>query len=164
MASEDEEDEEYAYSAGELDDEDEEQLADEKAEDDDDDVEWENVDASPLAADARTARPSAAPYPPDPVAVHSDDICQHVPNAIDAGPKLAQVDYDHVNRSLADTDAAVAAASVARTRRRPCLRLTRDEKQRETALHQMHLLLLLALRIKWTRWSRHSQGQTWKIR
>ncbi|CAI5710092.1 unnamed protein product [Hyaloperonospora brassicae] len=153
MASEDEEDEVYAYSAGELDDEDEEQCTDGKEEDDD--VEWENVDSSPLAADALTARPSAAPYPPDPVAVHSDDICPNVPATIDTQPKRAQVDWDHVNRSLADKDAAVAAASVACKRRRPCLRLTRDERKRETALHQTHLLLLLALRIKWTRWSCH---------
>ncbi|EEY57036.1 DNA repair protein, putative [Phytophthora infestans T30-4] len=89
MASE----EEFAYSAGELDDDEEEEEG----------VDWE------------------------------DDI-----------------DWEQVNLSLADED----AETVTRKRRRPPIRLTKDQKQREKALHQTHLLILLATRIKWTQLSR----------
>uniref|UniRef100_A0AAV1U6Y8 Uncharacterized protein n=1 Tax=Peronospora matthiolae TaxID=2874970 RepID=A0AAV1U6Y8_9STRA len=142
MASQEEDgDEEYVYSAGELDDEDEEQ----------EDVDWENVaDASPLAADAAvTTVPSAAASTPDRVPVPSDDIHHSVPSITKTGHNLDQIDWDQVNRSLANEH----AASVTGKRRRPSIRLTKDEKQRETALHQTHLLLLLASRLQWTRLS-----------
>ncbi|KAG7386853.1 hypothetical protein PHYPSEUDO_015163 [Phytophthora pseudosyringae] len=143
MASEDE-GEEFAYSASELDDEEE------------DDVDWEDVGTSQQAPDAPTAQPDApnSPQEPQEIAPNVDHTrVEEDDDALDSSEPaqhLHEVDWEQVNRSLAEQD----AASVARKRRRPPIRLTKDEKQREKALHQSHLLVLLATRVKWAQLSR----------
>ncbi|GMF13401.1 unnamed protein product [Phytophthora lilii] len=137
MASE-EEDEEFAYSAGELDDDEEE------------DVDWEDVGASQQASEAPIPQEAASNSPPEPQESAPSVVESAGVDAEESTPDLQQVDWEQVNRSLAEQD----AASVARKRRRPPIRLTKDEKQREKALHQSHLLVLLATRIKWAKLSR----------
>ncbi|KAL7993736.1 putative DNA repair protein Rad4 [Plasmopara halstedii] len=130
MVSDDEENDEFAYSEGEL---------------DDDDVDWEDVntqqqDAEPLTSDPYASRATSVAQES---AVNIDTILIHKNEKVSSD--LQHVDWEQVNRSLAEQD----AASVTRKRRRPPIRLTKYEKQRERALHQTHLLLLLAMRIKW---------------
>ncbi|KAL3665337.1 hypothetical protein V7S43_009377 [Phytophthora oleae] len=128
MASED--DEEFAYSEGELDDEEES------------DVDWEDVGTLQDVCDTATSQPEPS---------NSPQQAQET-SIIDGNPteNLQQIDWEQVNRSLAEQD----AVSVACKRRRPAIRLTKDEKLREKALHQAHLLVLLGTRIKWTQLSR----------
>ncbi|KAG6942007.1 hypothetical protein JG688_00018360 [Phytophthora aleatoria] len=137
MASE-EENEEFAYSAGELED------------DEEDDMDWEDVGPSQQDSD---------PLIPQPAASISPSVAHETASNIDDGPEdepdepaqnWQQIDWEQVNQSLAKQD----AASANRKRRRPPIRLTKDEKQREMALHQTHLLVLLATRIKWKQLSR----------
>ncbi|KAE8974119.1 hypothetical protein PR003_g27025 [Phytophthora rubi] len=138
----DEEDEEFAYSEGELDDEEE------------DDVDWEDVQTSQHASTPPTSQPEApnSPIESQNVAPATDDPveCATTPDTSESAPNLQQIDWEQVNRSLVEQ----YAASVTHKRRRPPIRLTKDEKEREKALHQTHLLVLLAPRIKWTALSR----------
>ncbi|KAG6580150.1 DNA repair protein [Phytophthora cinnamomi] len=135
----DEDDEEFAYSAGELDEE--------------EDVDWEDVQTSQPASDPPTSQPEAPNSPPEThetASTADDPVADDAPDTFESAPNLQQIDWEQVNRSLAEQD----VASVARKRRRPPIRLTKDEKQREMALHQTHLLVLLAARIKWSELSR----------
>ncbi|OWY90693.1 DNA repair protein, partial [Phytophthora megakarya] len=138
MASEDEE---FAYSAGELDDEEE------------DGVDWEDVstsqqipDSPPVSLDVS----KSLSEPQDSASNIDDKPAEEDEKIAEPAQNLQQIDWEQVNRSLAEQD----AASVTRKRRRTPIRLTKDEKQREKALHQTHLLVLLAARVKWSKLSR----------
>ncbi|ETK92086.1 hypothetical protein L917_04319, partial [Phytophthora nicotianae] len=137
MATE-EENEEFAYSAGELDDEEE------------DDVDWEDVGPSQQPSDPLVTQPDAANSPSvaNKPASQNDNEPEDEPD--EPTQNLQQIDWEQVNRSLTELN----ATTLSRKRRRPSIRLTKDEKQREKALHQTHLLVLLATRIKWTQLSR----------
>ncbi|KAG3111905.1 hypothetical protein PI124_g9476 [Phytophthora idaei] len=137
MASE-EENEEFAYSAGELED------------DEEDDVDWEVVGPSQQDSDPLIPQPDASisPSVAHETASNIDDEPEDEPD--EPAQNWQQIDWEQVNQSLAKQN----AASATRKRRRPPIRLTKDEKQREMALHQTHLLVLLATRIKWKQLSR----------
>ncbi|KAG2977247.1 hypothetical protein JG687_00018550 [Phytophthora cactorum] len=137
MASE-EENEEFAYSAGELED------------DEEDDMDWEDVGPSQQDSDPLIPQPAASisPSVAHETASNIDDEPEDEPD--EPAQNWQKIDWEQVNQSLAKQD----AASVTRKRRRPPIRLTKDEKQREMALHQTHLLVLLATRIKWKQLSR----------
>ncbi|RLN97435.1 hypothetical protein BBJ28_00022659 [Nothophytophthora sp. Chile5] len=145
MASE--EDEEFVYSAGELEDEDEEDVAWEDVEEE----QLEAADPPPVVAQPlqqSPEAPSAAANADACVATSpalSDDASQRDDDA--EAPDLQSVDWGQVNRALAEQD---AASSGSKKRRRAPVRLSRPEKQRELALHQSHLLVLLATQIKWS--------------
>ncbi|KAL4130111.1 hypothetical protein PRIC2_006117 [Phytophthora ramorum] len=133
------EDEEFAYSAGELDDDEEE------------DVDWEDVSTSQQASDHPTDQPDASNSPSETQeTVTNDNIDDEPHDAAESSQNRQQIDWEQLNRSLAEQD----AASVAGKRRRAPIRLTKDEKEREKALHQTHLLVLLATRVKWSALSR----------
>ncbi|KAG3136293.1 hypothetical protein PC128_g25925 [Phytophthora cactorum] len=137
MASE-EENEEFAYSAGELED------------DEEDDMDWEDVGPSQQDSDPLIPQPAASisPSVAHETASNIDDEPEDEPD--EPAQNWQKIDWEQVNQSLAKQD----AASATRKRRRPPIRLTKDEKQREMALHQTHLLVLLATRIKWKQLSR----------
>ncbi|OWY93822.1 DNA repair protein, partial [Phytophthora megakarya] len=144
MASEDEE---FAYSAGELDDEEE------------DDVDWEDVSTSQqishspsvsLDVSKPLSEPQDSASNTDSASNIDDKPAEEDEKIAEPAQNLQQIDWEQVNRSLAEQD----AASVTRKRRRTPIRLTKDEKQREKALHQTHLLVLLAARVKWSKLSR----------
>ncbi|GMF48090.1 unnamed protein product [Phytophthora fragariaefolia] len=134
----DEEDEEFAYSADELED------------DEVEDVDWEDVQTSQPVSEPPASQPQVSNSPAEPLeaAPTADDPAED--DAAESASNLQQVDWEQVNRSLAEQE----AASVARKRRRPPIRLSKSEKEREKALHQTHLLVLLATRIKWSVLSR----------
>ncbi|RLN65950.1 hypothetical protein BBJ28_00017496 [Nothophytophthora sp. Chile5] len=144
MASE--EDDEFAYSAGELEDDDEEDVAWEDVEEQPKSPDPPSVVAQPLqqSPEAPNAASNADPYVASSPAL-SNDASQRDDNA--EAPDLQSVDWSQVNRALAEQD---AASSGSKKRRRAPLRLSRPEKQRELALHQSHLLVLLATQIKWS--------------
>ncbi|KAF1778822.1 Rad4 beta-hairpin domain 3 [Phytophthora cactorum] len=133
-----EENEEFAYSAGELED------------DEEDDVDWEDVGPSQQDSDPLIPQPAASisPSVAHETASNIDDEPEDEPD--EPAQNWQKIDWEQVNQSLAKQD----AASATRKRRRPPIRLTKDEKQREMALHQTHLLVLLATRIKWKQLSR----------
>lgn len=137
MVSEVEDDDDFAYSEGEL---------------DDDDVDWEDVVPFQQELGLSTSKPDASrtTLVAQETALNIDDIPVGVND--EQASNLHKVDWDQVNQSLAEQD----AAKLIRKRRRPPIRLTRDEKEREKALHQTHLLLLLAMRINWMQLT-HSQ-------
>ncbi|KAI9992499.1 hypothetical protein PInf_017918 [Phytophthora infestans] len=136
MASE----EEFAYSAGELDDDEEEEEG----------VDWEDVGPSLQPSCHMIPQPDNLNVPSlvHEIASNVDDEPEDEP--YEPAQNLQHIDWEQVNLSLADED----AETVTRKRRRPPIRLTKDQKQREKALHQTHLLILLATRIKWTQLSR----------
>jgi xeroderma pigmentosum group C-complementing protein len=137
MASE----EEFAYSAGELDDE------------EGDDVDWEDVGSSQHASEPAVIQEPASNSSPETQESAPSTylpVDEDPPNSADPAPSLQEIDWEQVNQSLAEQD----AASSARKRRQPPIRLSKDEKQREKALHQTHLLVLLAARVKWSKLSR----------
>ncbi|POM77980.1 DNA repair protein, partial [Phytophthora palmivora] len=138
MASEDEE---FAYSAGELDD------------DEEDDVDWEDVKTSQQTSDLPVTQPDTTNSPSgtrDSTPNIDDEATEGDAETTESAQNLQKIDWEQVNRSLAEQDTACAT----RKRRRPPIRLTKDEKQREKALHQTHLLVLLATRVKWRDLSR----------
>ncbi|CAI5743540.1 unnamed protein product [Peronospora destructor] len=144
MASEDEE---FAYSADEIDDDNEDK------DEEDVDVDWEDVDTLQPAVNLVSSQLSNPIETQDTLALQIDGADLNEEEAIDLEvSKLQQIDWEEVNRSLADEKQD--APSVVHKKRRPPIRLTKEEKEREKALHQTHLLLLLATRIKWMRLSR----------
>lgn len=62
---------------------------------------------------------------------------------------LQKVDWEQVNRALRQEAQKAEAATVARGKRRRALRLSKADKARELALHESHLLLLLATQLQW---------------
>lgn len=96
--------------------------------DDDDDVDWEDVDGDGGDGDG------------DGQAQDHDATEESDPEQQDGA---GQVDWQALNASL---------ERVNKRKRRPAVRrMTKEEKQREVALHQSHLLLLLAEQTKWNR-------------
>lgn len=133
------EDEEFTYSAGEL------------SDDEEQDVDWEDVNNSQQASEAPATPvvpPSLASKSPQPDA---DAEGYAAPQDQEEKPQepqdLQQIDWNQINQALQQQD----AAAVARKRRRKPIRLSKDEKLRERALHQSHLLVLLGARMKWSR-------------
>ncbi|TYZ67353.1 hypothetical protein PybrP1_008656, partial [[Pythium] brassicae (nom. inval.)] len=62
---------------------------------------------------------------------------------------LQQVDWEQVNRALQQEARRADDAQAARGKRRRALRLSKADKARELALHESHLLLLLATQLEW---------------
>ncbi|KAI9906266.1 hypothetical protein PsorP6_003330 [Peronosclerospora sorghi] len=124
------EDEEFTYSPGELDDE-----------DDENDMDWEDVDTSQVVPNRSLSQTSGT---------STSELDNLNENSTESSSSVHQIDWDQVNQSLAEDN----AASNPRKRRRPAIRLTKEEKQREKTLHQAHLLLQLATRAKWMQLSR----------
>lgn len=186
MSSEEDDDDEFLYSEGELDDA------------ESDGVDWEDVAPSHAAAVGDAEAPEASePAKPAPKAQYwpseasgepegtrdaalndgnsddedADDIvwesatqeeAEAEPDASmsdgnDSGAEevadLGQVDWAEVNRSLEQEARAEEAAAEKKRKRRRAVRMTKEDKDRELALHQSHLLILLALHLEWNKLS-----------
>ncbi|RMX65970.1 hypothetical protein DD238_002347 [Peronospora effusa] len=140
MASEDEE---FAYSTDEMEDDNED-----KKDEEDVDVDWEDVDTFQPTGTVVSSQEIHPIETQETLALHLDDEEKAIASEVST---LQQIDWEEVNRSLADDKQD--APSVVHKKRRPPIRLTKEEKEREKALHQTHLLFLLATRIKWMRLS-----------
>ncbi|CAH0474746.1 unnamed protein product [Peronospora belbahrii] len=137
MASEEEE---FVYSAGELDDEEEM-----------DEVDWEDVDTLQSTVAPQVCQSVHPVEIQETIAQDTDDDDVNE-DTTELASNLRQIDWEKVNHALEQQEEEEKhAASSACKRRRTPLRLTKGEKEHEKMLHQIHLLLLLATRIKWIR-------------
>lgn len=160
MASEEDNDDEFLYSESEL----------EAAEDDD--VDWEDVAPSqpvagaPAVALEAPGSLAAAPEPPESGGDEdggdedlewedaTQEEAEEEPDVAGDQEGGEQVDWEEVNRSLEQEARAEAAAADKKRKRRRAVRMTKEDKARELALHQSHLLVLLALHLEWNELSR----------
>lgn len=71
-----------------------------------------------------------------------------------AATDLARVDWAQINQSLEQEARAAAVAAEKKRKRRRAVRMTKEDKLNERALHQSHLLVLLALHLEFNSQSR----------
>lgn len=135
------EDDEFLYS-------DEEAAGEEE---DEEAVDWEDVEPSTASVDVAAA-PSEHEQEAPPTSeteltteLESQETKDDIQEADQVPSNLHAVDWEQVNRSLEQE----AKAESGKKRRRKAVRMSRGDLDREVALHEAHLLVLLALHLRW---------------